>query len=346
MIMDGIKGLATGIGSLPHKDAARAVEEVFKYCPEIPFWPQLPKRDAREGMVAQFCEGLPCLKVTKDGVYYDASQRDKELEGFYQKITSEDASCANFAISKNDANGLYAFYDKLADTDLARIKYIKLHVTGPFTFRAGIKDEKGVSLLHDHEMRQAAAEGLIAKALWQVGFFEKFGKKTIVFIDEPYLSGFGSAYTPINREEVVDILSDMTARIKVNEGVFTGLHCCGNTDWSIFTEVETLDIINFDAFSFLDKLMLYSQDLKKFFIQGRALCWGIVPTNEFRPDLSEAQLVEKISSGMEALAKKGVDAQKLSQNLLLSPACGMGTLDEAVCVSILKLLARVSSRLR
>ena len=81
-----IKGLATGIGSLPYKDYSEALDLVFQYCPEIPFWPQLPKKDVREGMMAQFSQNLPCLKVSADGVYFDCRARDEELETFYEQI--------------------------------------------------------------------------------------------------------------------------------------------------------------------------------------------------------------------------------------------------------------------
>ena len=65
-----------GIGSLPYLEANSALDLIFEYCPQIPFWPQLPKRDAREGMTAQFSEHVPC--------------KDKELELFYDRIISED----------------------------------------------------------------------------------------------------------------------------------------------------------------------------------------------------------------------------------------------------------------
>ena len=61
--MVNIKGLATGIGSLPHTDSDKALDLIFKYTPQVPFWPQLPKRDKREGMVIQYSQGLPCLRL-------------------------------------------------------------------------------------------------------------------------------------------------------------------------------------------------------------------------------------------------------------------------------------------
>ena len=119
----------------------------------------------------------------------------------------------------------------------------------------------------------------------------------IMFLDEPYLSAFGSAYTPINRDEVVGGLNEITQGIK-SANVLTGVHCCGNTDWSIFTEVPNIDIISFDAFGFLEKFVLYADNLGNFLKRGGVICWGIVPTQEFSQQVTTNLLTTKIKEGM------------------------------------------------
>lgn len=334
-----LKGLATGIGSLPFTDADEAVDLVLKYLPQIPFWPQLPKRDIREGMLAQFSENLPCLKVTPDGLFFDGRDKDKELEKFYERVIAQDSDY--FKISANAASGLYKFYQRLEGADLRNIEFIKCHVTGPFTFASSVTGENKRALLHDDVFMQAILKGLAMKALWQINFFRKFGKKMIIFFDEPYLASFGSAYSTVNRESVVSALSEFTAGLK-SQDVLTGVHCCGNTDWSIFTDIETLDIINFDAFGFLDRLVLYADNLKKFFKRGGILCWGIVPTSEFSGKETVDLLAGKIKEGINLLSNKGLDKDLLTQNLLLSPACGLGTLSVEKSEQILKLLSEAS----
>ncbi|MBC8436343.1 MAG: hypothetical protein H8D90_00445, partial [Candidatus Omnitrophica bacterium] len=180
--MKELAGLATGIGSLPYNEAQKAVELVLKYCPQIPFWPQLPKRDVKEGMVAQFCEGMPCIKLTDQGAVFNPRDKERELEKFYESIIN--ANLDYFKISSDYAAGLYAFYEALGKVDLKGVKAIKCHITGPFTFAAGFKDEKGVCLLHDKVFMQAVIKALSMKVLWQIKFFKVFGKKIIVFIDE------------------------------------------------------------------------------------------------------------------------------------------------------------------
>ncbi|MBU1726391.1 MAG: methionine synthase, partial [Candidatus Omnitrophica bacterium] len=231
--MNNLNGLATGIGSLPYKDVNQAIDAVFRYTPNIPFWPQLPKRDVREGMLAQFTENLPLLKVSQDGVKFLPHEvEDGALEKFYERIIANDAEY--FKISEDYAQGFYAFCRRLEKSDLKDIAYIKCHVTGPFTFAASLKDANGVSLLHDAVFFQVILKGLAMKALWQIERLRKFGKKMILFFDEPFLAGFGSAYTPINREDVVTGLIDFTQGLKFPD-LLIGVHCCGNTDWSIFT---------------------------------------------------------------------------------------------------------------
>jgi hypothetical protein len=50
---------------------------------------------------------------------------------------------------------------------------------------------------------EALIHGLAMKALWQIKTLKNFNKKIILFLDEPYLSCFGSGFSPITREQVI-----------------------------------------------------------------------------------------------------------------------------------------------
>jgi len=340
--MISLRGLATGIGSLPYTDPDQAVDVVLKYLPQAPFWPQLPKIGLREGMIAQFSQNLPCLKITPDGLYFDPKHEEQELESFYEQVIAHNLDY--FRIGPDYAAGLYEFHEKLAKIDLSNIEFIKCHVTGPLTFAAGLKDEKGLALLHDKVFMQVIVKGLVMKALWQIKHFSAFGKKIIIFIDEPYLSGLGSAFTPLNREDAARTLVEFAEAIK-SENTLIGVHCCGNTDWSVLTENKYIDIINFDAFGYLEKFIIHAHDLKKFMQRGGIICWGIVPTQEFTGRETAELLVKKIDSGISVLAGKGVDEKLLKNNLLVSPSCGLGSLESEKPERILQLLAAVSANL-
>jgi methionine synthase II (cobalamin-independent) len=340
-----LTGLATGIGSLPYADPEPALDLIFRYCPRIPFWPQLPKRGASESMVAQFSENIPCLRFTQEGVVFDGRNQDHEMELFYDRLIAQDVD--HFAISEGYAPGLRSFRRKLETRDLSPVSAIKFHVTGPFTFAASINDAEGRPLLYDEVFMQAVVKGLIMKAAWQVKQFRAFGKPMIIFIDEPYLAGFGSAYTAVNKEDVLSVLKEFCSALAA-DGLHIGIHCCGNTDWSLFTAIEGLEIINFDAFDFLERVVLYASDLKGFFERGGSLCWGIVPTQleDKGRGLTKDILVAKLRSGIKLLSAKGVDERLIKEQLLVSPACGLGSQTIASAQTVFKLLSEVSDAMR
>ena len=58
-------GMATAIGSLPHRDAAAASALVLRCLPELPAAPQLPNRTVREGVLA-VVRGQPGPDVLRD----------------------------------------------------------------------------------------------------------------------------------------------------------------------------------------------------------------------------------------------------------------------------------------
>jgi hypothetical protein len=77
----------TRIGPFPHEEEREAFRLVLENFPEIPFWPKFPKRSFLEGMVAQYSEGFPCIRLNEkeQKVWVETSQwSEKELEKFYE----------------------------------------------------------------------------------------------------------------------------------------------------------------------------------------------------------------------------------------------------------------------
>ncbi|MDD5281402.1 MAG: hypothetical protein PHC37_01110 [Candidatus Omnitrophica bacterium] len=341
-----VKGLATGVGSLPFPDAEKAIDLILRYLPCAPFWPQLPKCDMREGMIAQFSENLPGLKIDGQGLRFAPVDKEKELEVFYERFIEQDLPY--FKLNLDFSRGLHAFYRRLKamkTADLSKIKFIKCQVTGPFTFCSGINDLDGKTILHDKVLMQAMVKGLTMKALWQLDYFKVFGKKIIMFFDEPYLTSVGSAYTPVSRNDVIDVFSELTESLKPS-GCLVGIHCCGNTDWSMLMDTAGIDIINFDAFEYQERFVLYADNLNRFLKKGGIICWGIVPTQGYNPNQTPEELSQKIKSGLDILVKKGIDRGLLLERLMISPACGLGTLDAQKAEGILNLLDQTSAFIR
>src|SRR5512139_1402875 len=95
---------ATGVGSLPHRDPAKAMNAVLGRFREIPYWPQLPRRTFLESMYVQFAAGLPASAIDGEKLFVEGGDRMMaEAEAFYERFLSEEA--ASFAIPPERAAG-------------------------------------------------------------------------------------------------------------------------------------------------------------------------------------------------------------------------------------------------
>ncbi len=335
--------ITTGIGSFPHKDEKEVFRLILKNFPDIPFWPQLPKRSFLEGMVVQYSEGFPSLRWNEkeQKAWVDTSHGfDKEIERFYQHF--EDGNLEPFGITEHFSNGLRILKDLSSETHRKKIKYIKGQVTGPITFGLALADQEGKPIFYDPTMRDILVKHLSLKARWMEKRFNGLFPEipTILFFDEPSLSSFGSAFSSLNREDIVLSLNECFDAVKGLKGT----HCCGNTDWSVLLSTN-LDILSFDAYDYLETLSLYPKELKAFLERGGILAWGIVPTSEAILKEDSQSLVRRFKGGVEVLAKKGIDPSLL-QRAIITPSCGTASLTVSLAEKVCRLTAEVSKRLR
>jgi methionine synthase II (cobalamin-independent) len=335
--------VATGIGSFPHQDEKEVIPLILRNFPDIPFWPQLPKRSFSEGMVVQYSEGFPSLRWNEkeQKVWVDTSRGfDKEIERFYQHL--EGGELEPFEITKDFARGLRILKDLATEDHRKELKYIKGQIAGPITFGLALADPEGKSIFYDTTLRDILIKHLSLKAQWMEKRFNDLfpGIPTIIFFDEPSLSSFGSAFSGLNREEVVQSLNECFGAVKGLKGT----HCCGNTDWSVLLSTN-LDILSFDAYDYLETLSLYPKELKAFLERGGILAWGIIPTSEKVAKEDAHSLVVRFRRGIETLSNKGIDPVLL-QKAILTPSCGTASLPISLAERVCQLTAEVSRRLR
>jgi methionine synthase II (cobalamin-independent) len=333
--------IATGVGSVPFLDVQGTCLSILRHLPEIPYWPQFVRRSLLEDMSIQFSEGLPLLKIIEDKRSLVISgDLESELTTFYDRFLAEDTEY--FAISREYAPGLYELLSAIEQSPKTHGPYIKGQSVGPITFSAGITDEIGKSILHHADLREAMVKGLSIKALWQVRTLSQSGKRPIIFLDEPYLSGYGSAFTPIQRDEVISLIKEVIDYLRERSETLVGVHCCGNTDWSMIMEAGP-DIISFDAFGYLDYFLLYPEAIIRYLGDGGIIAWGIVPTVSFTGKESVEGLCSRLQEGLHRLSECGLDSGTLNRNSMLTPACGLGTMDQASAERALELLSMLSS---
>ena len=303
--MSGLSGLATtGIGSVPFTDPQETVALVLETLPQIPYWPQMVQLGYLEDMAAQAARGLPGLKVDEANriVAMDPKlPRDEALAQFYEIVLSGDLT--PFAFEAEDARGFFALLAAVA-AQRSPGPALKGQLSGPVTFAGVVKDADGKPILYDRELTQAVCAGLARKVAWQAEKFRELGKEPIVFLDEPFLTGFGSAYLPISKAEVTEILTQTLdeARGAAAGPVTLGIHCCGNTDWSLLLDVP-IDILSFDSYGYFESLRLYSQALSRYLARGSWLAWGLVPTNEDFQHESPDKLWRRFQAQVTQLAE-------------------------------------------
>lgn len=337
--------LPAAIGSLPHLNPQDAVDLMLRHIPEVPAWPQLPKSSYLESMYIQFSGGMPFVRLdpAKGRMYMNISEDlYGKLEKFYTRIIEEDVEF--FAIRSEYASGLQAFMDRLWRTKPDSLQWIKGQITGPISFGLMITDQQKRSILYNDEVFDAVLKTLALKTRWQVQYLKKIWGKVIIFIDEPYLSSFGSAFINLTREQAVQFIGEIITAVH-QEGGLAGVHCCGNTDWSILMETD-VDIINFDACEYFQGMTLYSEQLKAFFNRGGVLAWGIIPTSDRIDQEDAGSLLHYFHAKVEELSQRGISKKILFSQALITPSCGMGTMKYSQAERVLQLLSAVSREAR
>ena len=328
--------LPTAIGSMPHVNSDEACSKVMKYLPDIPAWPQLPRRSPEENMVIQFSEGFPGIAIKGDKIHIEPSANfDSELEQIY--IDCEQDNAHKYAVSTEYAAGLYAFLSKATGS-----KIIKGQVTGPVTWGLTVTRQDGLGILYDDTLAETAAKFLRLKASWQENILREISPNTIIFVDEPYLVSLGSVFTPIPEEKVPVLLEEVLKGIKGTKG----LHCCGNTNWSVPLDTK-IDILSFDAYNYASSLSTHSDKVKSFLERGGSIAWGIVPNEEEAlAKESVSSLRDRLEEAMAPFTRDGIKFRQLIAQGLITPSCGLEGLSPEATNRALELTAKLSRDLR
>lgn len=335
----------THIGSLPFTEITKALEISFSF--DIPAWPQLPKF-REEGMLWQFITDFPGFSLEKESVNTKAPQFEESALKIYESYL-EIVENQNFKVLKNlfDFSFSKAFSPFLEEAKKRKPLILKGQITGPFTLGISLKTETKENLIFDDILRDLLLKFLTLKALFQAFLLKERASQVIIFFDEPGLSGFGSsAYISLSKELVITLLREPIVVLK-NQGVITGIHVCANTSWDLLLESE-INVVNLDSFSYFEKFIIFSESLKRFLLRPDTyLAMGAVPTDkETLIKISEREIIEKFERDLSELRKiTSLDRPYLLKKILLTPACGMGSLPEDLVSKVIALLKSLKEHL-
>jgi methionine synthase II (cobalamin-independent) len=325
---------------MPHQDPEEACDLVFRHLPAIPAWPQLPRRSFRENMYVQYGERFPGLVVDTDRekAFVDRPRAEDELEPLYLAYLEDRVE--DWGVSSESAAGLHAFLAR--KEPLAAAVAVKGQVTGPISMGLQVTDQNLRPILYDEVLADALAKHLRLKASWMERQLRRVSAVVLVFLDEPYLSAFGSAFISLSREQIIAALEEVFAGLTCLKGV----HCCGNTDWSVLLETS-VQILNLDAYAYAQSLSLYPEAVRAFLLRGGIVAWGIIPQDEASIAAATVEgLVGKLEAAWALLTAKGIPLDDILASCLITPSCGLGPVSPQAAGRGLELTAAVSRAVR
>lgn len=309
--------LTTGIGSVPLLNGKEACQKIIESY-DIPFWPQLPKRGFHENMYAQFSQGIPGVVMGENKVYIDTSHDfSRESQLVLQDFIDEKGE--HYKVKRQHTSGFYSFM-RMGE-QLKKKPWIKGQITGPISYGLQVCDEKRKPILYNEFVMDIVVKVLTMKLKWQEEMLKSVNRNTIIFLDEPFLSAFGSAFVSLTEEQVIGYVNQMFDAVKSVKAI----HCCGNTNWGLVTRTNT-DIISFDAYEYGENFVLYHKDIKEFLNRGGVIAWGIVPSSAVIKEESAESPARKLDSLIQKLVKDGIDEGLLLERALITPSCGTGSL--------------------
>ena len=345
--MPNFNFITTHVGSVPHPEANGLVDTLVNFL-DVPAWPQLSKRSFRESMYVQYSSLLPAIRedAEEEKVFFDTSEDITDaLETFYTPFLADDVDA--FALKPEYANGFFAMLDALRDSTG---DWAKGQVTGPISFGLTVTDQNLRASLYDEMLTDAIVKNAAMNARWQIRQFKSVRPNVILFLDEPYMAAFGSAFISLSREQVIAYLDEVFDSIHAEGGV-AGIHCCANTDWGVLL-ASKVDILNLDAYGFVENLALYPAELREYLDRGGNVCWGVVPNTEQIFEETAQGLVERLRNGIKLIVEKAalrgvtIKAEEFDSRSLVAPACGLGSTSIEVADRVFEMLSEMGEVLK
>lgn len=279
----------TGVGSLPHHDAAAAAAFVATTA-DLPYLPQLPILDPSEGMLRQWGDGLCGAGGSDDGFglrWGEPTRSDTE-----------------------------PFAGAAAMLDLLDGSEVKTQFTGPVTLwlallAAGCPVEG---------LWECIVEGLSERLVSHIDMIRSArpGIEIVAMMDEPALVVFapGRSPGPVAIEAAADAISQIFARAPIP----IGIHVCGDTDWGMVAGLEPA-WFSWDLAALGDGFLSATDLIAEIVSQGTGIMWGMVPTDSSPIDMDRIR--SRYGTAVTRLVLEGAPVGALTEHSLATPACGL-----------------------
>jgi hypothetical protein len=325
-------GAVTGIGSLPLTSVTPAIRAVAEFSPEVPFWPQLPRRSERESIVGQSLGIVENLIEPRSGGY-GYQVKEGQLDSVLELLHRSDGE-----LSSANAAGFAAFERALLSGVFSSAVAVKGQIEGPITLAAYLF-YKGRPFLDDQALFGAIAFHISQIIGWQIDRLKSAGLPVLMFVDEPALCLDASVAGAVSEEQRLNTLAATLEGARIR-GSYAGLHCCAARPIERMCRVQP-DIISFDAHEGLD-LFFANWHALDFMQQGGSVAYGIVPT---RAGVNAADSATIFLRWLKAASSAG-DPQKFAQRAMITATCGLGLLDPPAVAESFEVAHSVSKLIR
>jgi methionine synthase II (cobalamin-independent) len=312
-------GLASAVGSLPHEDVSDAIDFVLDRQSRLPAAPSLPRRSAMEGMIPQAAWGIAGVLVLPDGsLLVDEAVVDPDLplgDGL-------------------DAEPFVGLREFLAAIE-GRVAPFKLQLTGPVTLGLALH---AVGVPADRAFAVAAkAVAARVREVLRASRRSAPGSTPLLFLDEPGLTAALEPGFPLDVDDTLDLVSSALA--VVEEHAIAGLHCCGRADWPVVLQAGPQMLSLPVGAGATDHPGVFADYLER----GGWLAWGAVPTD--RPLGETVDLLwRRLMAEWDALVEGGCEAQRLVEQSMMTPTCGLVGLDVPQAHHVMDLTRHLARR--
>ena len=314
-------GVATGVGSVPHRDARVAAEFALASSPELPAIPSLPKRSPAESMIAQAVVGIRGVRL---GQYGSIVVDPMAVDPLAPVVTD----------LQNDAfAGLRAFLEVAP----GRVDAVKWQFTGPVTLGLSLV-RVGVPAHTAFDVAVRAVRTHLRRIHDEVGT-RLPGVTQVVAIDEPMLGDLMDESFPIAPDTAIDLMSGAMAVLERDCSV--GLHSCADVDITPLLAAGPAIL----SVPVRDDLVDMAPAITGFLDTGGVIAWGAVATDGPLPANAE-RAWKKLSSVWCGLVQAGCDAMRLRHQSIVTPACGLALHTEDSAAAIMEQVRDIAHRVR
>lgn len=305
----------TGVGSMRHRAADDAVDEVLEGYWRMPFWPQLPNRDPLEAMLPQAGLSLP------------GASWDGRLLRWTGALSDAQIAAAEPPPPERAA-GYHELLKRLpALPDERRPTVVKGQSVGPITLARWSQTESGAPLWENPAALERLGAFLGNAAMRQAQAFQALGFQAVVIFDEPELAAVGEPALPLAWRQVEPVLRAAIEPLK-RVGALAGIHCCAAPNWTRVLDARP-NLIHFDGREGnVEDVIAHRSAVREHVARGGYLGWGLWPTDAAPPaaDFDAREMQYFLARAARELSFVDASVGLIFKRSILTSVCGSGSL--------------------